>query len=169
MNSHNLILSQLMQHKKWVDMSLYALLQTPAYKNNVDLSNKALYWLNHIHIVDQIFKSHMQGELCYFTSTVSSTFPPLQELHQAAEELDQWLIEYACTLDEDSANEMINFTFTDGDKGCMSRTQMLMHLSSHGLYHIGVTAQELANQGLPIPQLLFTSFLSKTTKPTTKP
>lgn len=160
MNTYNSILAQLMTHKKWVDMSLYEILYTSVYQDRPDLVKKTLYWLNHIHIVDQIFKSHMLGEPSYFSSTESNSFAPLPELHKAVETLDQWLIDYAQTLNEEAANEVVNFIFTDGDNGSMSRMQMLMHLSSHGLYHIGVTTQELANQDLPVPPLLFTTYLT---------
>ncbi|WP_141619434.1 DinB family protein [Myxococcus sp. AB036A] len=161
MNPNTSTLVQLMVHKKWMDMGLYEALQSPVYADKPDAVEHALYWLNHIHIVDQIFKSHMLGEPHGFTSTESSSFPPLPQLRRAAEALDEWLIRYARDLDDTAAAEEIDFVFTDGDKGRMSRTQMLMHLASHGLYHLGVTTHELSRQGLPTPPLLLTTYLGQ--------
>lgn len=164
MNFHNFPLVQLMVHKKWMDMGLYDVLQSPAYAGTPDAIHQALYWLNHIYIVDQIFRSHMLGQPHSFTSTESRSFPPLAELRREAEALDDWLIQYAQELDETAAGETIEFVFTDGDRGCMSRLQMLMHLASHGLYHISVTTQELTLRGLPTPPLLLTTFLNQEAK-----
>jgi len=161
MNLSSSILVQLMAHKKWMDMGLYEVLQSPAYADRPDAVQQALYWMNHIHIVDQIFRSHMLGKPHGFTSTESNFFPPLLQLREATEGLDDWLIQYAQELDDVAAGEEIDFFFTDGDKGRMSRAQMLMHLASHGLYHISVTTHELSNQGLPTPPLLLTTCLGQ--------
>ncbi|MEB2704021.1 DinB family protein [Citrobacter koseri] len=163
MNLHTSPIVQLMAHKKWMDIGLYDALQSPAYASKPDAIQQALYWLNHIHIVDQIFRSHMLGQPHSFTSTESSSFPPLTELRREAEALDDWLFQYAQELDA-AAGEIINFVFTDGDHGCMSRSQMLMHLASHGLYHISVTTHELILQGLPTPPLLLTTCLNNEAK-----
>lgn len=161
MNPNTSALVQLMAHKKWMDMGLYEALQSPVYDDRPDAVKQALYWLNHIHIVDQIFQAHMLGKPSSFASTESSTFPPVPELRNSAEALDEWLIQYAGSLDEAAAAEEIDFVFTDGDQGRMSRSQMLIHLASHGLYHISVAAQELSSQGLPTPPLLLTTYLSQ--------
>ncbi|MDY0071630.1 MAG: DinB family protein [Thauera sp.] len=161
MNPNTSALVQLMAHKKWLDMGLYEVLDSPAYGDKPDVVQQALYWLNHIHIVDQIFQAHLLGAPHGFTSTESSSFPPLPELRRSAEALDEWLIQYAAGLDGPAAAEEIDFVFTDGATGRMSRAQMLMHLASHGLYHLGVTTAELSSQRLPTPPLLLTTFLKQ--------
>ena len=161
MNVHSSLLVQLMTHKKWMEMGLYEVLQSPAYAGKPDAVQQALYWMNHIHIVDQIFRSHMLGKPHDFASTESNSFPALLQLREATEGLDDWLIQYAQELDDIAAGEEIDFVFTDGDKGRMSRAQMLMHLASHGLYHISVTTHELSSQGLPTPPLLLTTCLGQ--------
>ncbi|MFC5430705.1 DinB family protein [Paraburkholderia denitrificans] len=161
MNTNTSALVPLMAYKKWMDTGLYESLQSPDYADRPDAVQQALYWLNHIHIVDQIFQSHMLGEPHGFTSTESSSFAPLPQLRSAAEALDEWLIQYAQQLDDAAAAEEIDFVFTDGDKGRMTRTQMLMHLVSHALYHLSVTTHELSRQGLPTPPLLLTTCLGQ--------
>ncbi|WP_341666799.1 DinB family protein [Alcaligenes sp. SDU_A2] len=154
-------LVQLMAHKQWMDKGMYTALQAPEYAERPEMVERALYWLNHNYIVDQIFKGHLLGQPCAFTSTVSTTFPPLQELCALSEALNEWLVDYAGQLDDISAKEEIEFVYTDGDRGLMTRAQMLMHLSSHGLCHISVTAQALSSQGLPVPPLLFSTYLNQ--------
>lgn len=161
MNFDTAQLAQLMAHKKWMDMGLYEALRSPAYSGKPDALQQALYWLNHIYIVDQIFRSHMLGKLHGFTSTESGSFPSMAELHGKAEALDDWFIQYAQELDKATAHQAIDFVFTDGGKGRMTRAQMLMHLASHGLYHISVTTHELSRQGLPTPPLLLTTCLGQ--------
>lgn len=155
------VLSQLMEYKLWLDMGLYQTLDSPSYAARPDALKQGLYWLNHIHTVDQIFKCHLIGVPHGFTSTVSDTFPSLPELRKSAETLDQWLIDYANQLDSTAAAQRIDFIFTDGDQGCMSRAEMLLHLATHGLCHIISTNQLLAQDGLPVPPVLLTSRLSK--------
>ena len=45
--------------------------------------------------------------------------------------------------------EVIEFTFTDGDAGRMSREEMLLHVVSHGAYHRGNIGQVLRRSRLP--------------------
>ena len=167
MNLNTAALVQLMAHKKWMDMGLYDALESSVYGDKPDAVQQALYWLNHIHIVDQIFQAHMLGQPHSFTSTESSTFAPLPELRRSAVELDGWLMAYAQGMSDAAAAEEIDFVFTDGDPGRMSRAQMLMHLASHGLYHLGVTTQALASEGLPTPPLLLTTYLNQARKEVT--
>ena len=98
MNVHSSLLVQLMTHKKWMEMGLYEVLQSPAYAGKPDAVQQALYWMNHIHIVDQIFRSHMLGKPHDFASTESNSFPALLQLREATEGLDDWLIQYAQEL-----------------------------------------------------------------------
>ncbi|WP_175444001.1 DinB family protein [Nitrosospira sp. Nsp13] len=91
-------------------------------------------WLNHIHIADQIFKSHLIRQLHGLSSTESDSFPLLLQLQESAKALDEWLIDYAKQLDNELAPERIDFVFTDGDKGCMSRAEMLIPFLTHGHY-----------------------------------
>lgn len=82
-----------------------------------------------------------------------------------ARRLDEWLIDYAEQLDDEAAAERIDFVFTDGDQGCMSRAEMLMHLVTHSLCHISVTGDMFSREGLPISPVLLTTQIGEMQTP----
>lgn len=161
MSQHANHLCQLLEHKKWMDAGLYKWIADGDYQARPELVRKALYWLNHIYLVDQIFQAHLIGRPHSIRTTVSDDFPPLAELSAAALALDQWLIEFAADLSEKDAGERIIFKFTDGDYGCMTRAEMLMHLVLHGQHHHSVTGHELTQAQMTVPPLLLSSRLTQ--------
>jgi hypothetical protein len=50
---------------------------------------------------------------------------------------DRWYLEYVPRLSADELAEPIEFAFTDGAQGRMSREEMLAHVITHGGYHRG--------------------------------
>jgi uncharacterized damage-inducible protein DinB len=58
----------------------------------------------------------------------------------------------------ENLSESIDFTFTDGALGRMSRQEMLAHLVLHGDYHRGAISQIMTQLHLPTPKP-FTGFL----------
>lgn len=150
-------LVNLMKHKSWVESEFYAVLGAVPGRNQAGLVKEVGYYLNHIHIVDQIFKAHLTGQRHGFSSTVSDVVPPLEQLSAASAEMNQWLIDYAGTLDSTSESQPIQFTFTDGDAGCLTRGEMLIHLSTHAMYHLSVMTQPFVREGLKPPRVLYTT------------
>ncbi|WP_423234932.1 DinB family protein [Amphibiibacter pelophylacis] len=51
------------------------------------------------------------------------------------------------------------FTFTDGERGSMTREEMLLHIITHGSYHRGNVGQMLKSIGMNPPRDLYTRFL----------
>jgi uncharacterized damage-inducible protein DinB len=49
--------------------------------------------------------------------------------------------------------------FTDGDRGCMSRREMLTHVAIHGAYHRGEVGRLLKQMPAPVPWDTFAVFL----------
>ena len=73
--------------------------------------------------------------------------------------LDAGLMHFSETANEQTLAEQIDFLFTDGDAGRMSRQEMLMHLITHGAYHRGQVGQLLKTAGMAPPRDLLTRFL----------
>jgi uncharacterized damage-inducible protein DinB len=70
-------------------------------------------------------------------------------------------VDYVSTLDGDQLAEQIDFAFTDGAPGRMSREEMLMHVITHGVGHRGqVSALMLLNSLTPANDG-FTTYLHK--------
>lgn len=62
-------------------------------------------------------------------------------------------------LDVVSLSETIAFTFTDGDAGRMSREEMLLHVITHGGYHLGNVGQVLKSISVAPPRDSYTKYL----------
>ncbi|PLD61622.1 DinB family protein [Klebsiella quasipneumoniae] len=154
------LLVTLMELKKFQEMAFYDLLLSAECDAVPEVLCSVSYWLNHIHIVDKIFRAHLGGEVHGFTSTVSDDIPELQLLRQEAANSNDWLIAYAGSLDADTASERIQFTFTDGAPGDMTREEILLHLLTHASYHLSTCSPSLEKNGLTIPPMLLTTMLS---------
>ena len=55
--------------------------------------------------------------------------------------------------------QTVAFTFTDGDRGAMTREEILLHVITHGGYHRGNVGQLLKAIGMAPPRELYTRFL----------
>jgi uncharacterized damage-inducible protein DinB len=76
--------------------------------------------------------------------------PTLKDLSGAIRKSDREYIEYVAMLDCDQLAENIDFAFTDGASGRMSREEMLMHVITHGVGHRGqISAVMLLNFAQP--------------------
>lgn len=154
------LLVTLMELKKYQEIALYDLLLSQKCHSLPEIVHAGSYWLNHIHIVDKIFRAHLCGEAHGFESTVSDDIPDLQLLRQAAVNSNDWLITYAGTMNTDSATERVQFTFTDGKPGNMTREEILLHLLTHASYHLSTCGPSLEKNGLSLPPMLLTTMLS---------
>jgi uncharacterized damage-inducible protein DinB len=121
----------------------------------------AITVLNHTYVVDQIFAANLTGTEHGYTSANSSHLPVLEELSEAIKTSDQWYIDYVSRLNETQLAESIDFTFTDGAPGRMSREEMLMHLTIHGEGHRGQIGLIMMENSIMPPGDGFTSFLHK--------
>jgi uncharacterized damage-inducible protein DinB/putative sterol carrier protein len=122
----------------------------------------AIRVLNHTYAVDWIFAANLRRAEHGYTSPNPSQAPSLEELSAAIKTSDQWYIDYVSRLDETQLAERIDFTFTDGLPGRMSREEMLMHVTVHGEYHRGQISLIMMENSITPPADGFTSYLHKT-------
>ncbi len=123
----------------------------------------AIRVLSHTYVVDRIFAAHLTGAEHGYPSANTIEAPSLEELSEAIKTSDQWYIDYVSRLDEPQLAERIDFTFTDGAPGRMSREEMLMHVTIHGGSHRGqVGWMMMENSITPPADDRFTSYLHKT-------
>jgi uncharacterized damage-inducible protein DinB len=121
----------------------------------------AIRVLNHTYAVDRIFAANLTRAEHGYTSPNPNYAPSLEELSEAIKTSDQWYIDYLSRLDEAHLAEWIDFTFTDGLPGRMSREEMLMHVTVHGEYHRGQISLIMMQNSIAPPSDGFTSFLHK--------
>jgi uncharacterized damage-inducible protein DinB/putative sterol carrier protein len=121
----------------------------------------AIRVLNHTYAVDRIFAANLQLAEHGYTSPNPSHAPSPEELSAAIKTSDQWYIDYVSCLAETQLAERIDFTFTDGLPGRMSREEMLMHVIIHGAGHRGQISLLMMQNSITPPADGFTSFLHK--------
>ena len=121
----------------------------------------ALRVLGHTYAVDQIFAANLRRVEHGYTSPNPRQAQALEELSAAIKTSDRWYIDYVSRLDEARLAERIDFTFTDGLPGRMSREEMLMHVTVHGEYHRGQISLIMMENSITPPGDGFTSYLHK--------
>jgi len=74
---------------------------------------------------------------------------------------DREYVDYVSTLDCHQLAEQIDFSFTDGAPGRMSREEMLMHVITHGVGHRGQVSAVMLLNALTPANDGFTTYLHK--------
>ena len=150
-------LQHLFGFKAWAnDELLTALARLGPGSPVVGLALKAM---SHGYVVDRIFAAHLRRRPHAYTSANPGRMPTLEQLSADIRTCDREYLDYVAVLDRDQLAEPIEFTFTDGARGRMSREEMLMHVITHGVGHRGqVSAVLLLNAAAP-PQDGFTTYL----------
>ena len=155
--THSLI--SLYGKKRWIDAELVESLRGFDERGTIAAYRNAIRTLNHIFVVDQIFRAHLQGAAHDYTATNTKETPTLEALGAAVLESDDWYSKYVERIAVSDLNESVSFEFTDGDKGFMTREQILFHVLDHGTNHRGNIAQILKDANAVPPRDLFTKYL----------
>jgi uncharacterized damage-inducible protein DinB len=119
----------------------------------------AIRTMNHTWVVDQIFKAHLTGTGHGYDAANTPQTPDLGELAAKIDETDAWFIDYATSLMPEQLQERIDFSFTDGKRGSMTREEILLHVITHGTYHRGAVGLILLRSGVTPPAETFTRYL----------
>ena len=153
------ILTSLFAQKAWANRELFDVVASVSPAEHAAPLHTAIRVLNHIYVVDRIFRAHLLGEQHGYTATNTPETPELGELHFAVTETDIWFEHYVSSIDEQTLGEKLVFQFTDGDSGTMTREEMLFHVLTHGAYHRGNVGQILKDISVTPPRDLLTKFL----------
>lgn len=70
-------------------------------------------------------------------------------------------MDYVATLSPQEEATPLLFRFVDGDRGQISREEMLLHLVTHGGYHRGAIGRILVQCGITPPRDTLTTFLHR--------
>jgi uncharacterized damage-inducible protein DinB len=151
----------LFKYKAWANDKILTTMKLVDEKAHPAESRIAIRILNHTYVVDRIFAANLQRLEHAYKATNTADTPTLEELELAVKKSDQWFLEYVSMLEPSALGESIDFTFTDGALGRMSREEMLAHLLMHGDYHRGAISFILGQLDLSTPKP-FTGFLHMT-------
>jgi uncharacterized damage-inducible protein DinB len=129
--------SQLVCYKQWADRGLYDVVGQNL--NRLDTQDAAILLriLDHIHVVDMIFRHHLQGLPHTFKAPRSEVMPEFQVLASSAKEVDHWYASYVANLPENDFDQPVDFVFTNGSAARMRRGEIILHVCLHGTYHRG--------------------------------
>ena len=93
--------------------------------------------MNHIFVIGDIFRGHLEGRDHGYAGRNSKTSPPFAEVSENLKGLDRHYIDYAAGLSDDDLHETVRFTYIGGGDGEMTRMEILLHLVNHASFHRG--------------------------------
>ncbi|TAN04933.1 MAG: DUF664 domain-containing protein [Rhodanobacteraceae bacterium] len=148
-------LATLMRYKAWADTRLYAALAsvppdtlakpTPVFAGSI------LRTLNHVCLIDVVWKSHLLGVPHGFVTRNPEASRGLAELRQAQAATDAWYVRQAEHLTPPQADETVHFAFIGGGTGAMTRGEIMLHVVNHTTYHRGHISAMLYLAGVQSP------------------
>jgi len=153
------LLQSMFRHKAWANAELFAELAKVDPVAHAAERHAAIRTLNHIFVVDRIFAAHLCGQAHVYAATNTAETPPLEALRDEVAASDRWYVDHIGTLTPQALAEAVDFVFTDGQPGRMSREEMLAHVATHGSYHRGAVGRIMAQVAVPPPRDIFTVFL----------
>ncbi|MDH0289887.1 DinB family protein [Pseudomonas sp. GD04087] len=122
----------------------------------------ALQQLNHMAIVEELFRARLNGEADPHPATNTATLPGYDELRERLLSSTQWYVEQLAALTPAQGREVIRFRFTDGRSGSLTREEMFFHILNHATYHRGSIARALDQAGVAHPADTYTVFVHAT-------
>lgn len=144
-------LKEVLAYHAWANAELLDKLEELKRVASTDHFSAALRIASHSHVVARIFASHLTGARHDFAADNVDPLPSLEKLREDMTTMDGWYARYVDAISETELAEQIAFTFTDGDRGRMSRYEMLMHVILHAGYHRGEIGQLLRRWNVSPP------------------
>ena len=106
---------------------------------------------NHILVVADIFRAHLEGGAHGYTARNTETAPPFEALRAKLEAMDRYYVALAAHLSQEELDDVIRLTNVGGGEGAMTRLEILLHLVNHATYHRGVISDMLYQLPGPAP------------------
>jgi len=158
----NASLCALFRYKAWANQELLAALAAFDAARHPARFQAMLDILGHANVVDRIFRNHLSGTVVELIDSPDPERPPtLPELRAVVEATDAWYVGFVSDVDDLRLREPVPFTFTDGNKGTMTREEMLLHVATHAAYHRGSIGQMMEDLGGESPPDSLTKFLHR--------
>jgi uncharacterized damage-inducible protein DinB len=149
----------LMRYKRWADADLLKVALALPTSFPAKEAGYVTAIIRHYHTVDCIFRAHLLGIPHDYTSPNPAEPATLAELQQRVSEIDAWYVDYASTLDERSLGEVLNVKFTDGQEQTLTRSDILLHVSTHGAGHRAQVSLFMKLCGVEPPPDRITNYL----------
>jgi uncharacterized damage-inducible protein DinB len=149
----------LMHQKRWATNGLNAVVAENLDRLAADDRLLIRRLLDHIQTVDEIFSHNLEAQPHGHAAPRSDELPSFDALASKARAMADWYADYADALRPEEVDEVIAFSFSNGEPARMTRGEMLLHIATHGAGHRGQAALLLQKNGIqPWPDRI-TDFL----------
>ena len=148
-----------LQYKAWADartLAAVAQIDPTTRQPHFDFVRQQL---NHMVRVEELFRARLLDEPPPHDSTNAPELPALEALSARLTASNEWLQAYAASLPPEQWQTCVRFVFVDGQRGQMSREEIVYHLINHGTYHRGAIGHALDLAGAPRPADTYTVFV----------
>lgn len=156
-------LRMLTRYKAWANTitfrTILALPEAELVRPRPTRFGNIVHTLNHVHVIDDIFRAHLEGRRHNYTARNTDRPPPVAALWEQVRALDRWYIAYAAGLKAAALGETVRFEFVDGGAGAMTREAIILHVVNHGSYHRGFVGDMLYQVSMAFPANDLTVFL----------
>jgi len=134
----------LTRYNAWANRLIFeavaALPGDEATRPRASLFKNMVHTLNHNYVIDRIWQAHLEGRDHGYTARNTPDHPALAELWRLQREIDDWYIAWSDRLSDAALEERIHFTLIGGNRGVMTRGEILLHVVNHTTYHRGFVA-----------------------------
>lgn len=155
----------LAHYKSWADEVIFdgvdALPPGEAQKERRTLFKTMIGTLNHIYVVDLIWRAHLEQREHGFSARNIVVYPELAELRKAQQAMNEWLVAWSAAQSDAALDEEVQFTFVSGKKASMSRGEIFLHLVTHAAYHRGWVSEMFFDVPARPPQSDLSVFLTE--------
>ena len=132
------------RYNAWADKVMFdAVAELPPgedVKPRTSLFKNIVHTLNHNYIVDEIWRGHLEGRDHGYTARNTADTPALAALWTQQHAAHQWYTQWADAATDDSVNERVEYELIGGNKGVMTRGEIMLHVVTHHSYHRGFAA-----------------------------
>lgn len=153
------MLVTLLKFKRWIDAETLKAIKSISESAYAEKRHLMLRLMNHIHVVDMIFRANMSGQQHGYTALNTPETPSVEELEVRMDDSTNWYTQRISSMSAVDLEETIKFRFVDGGEGEMTAIDMLNHILFHGTYHRGAVGWLISECGGVPPKDVLTVFL----------
>ena len=134
----------LTRYNAWANQQIFdavaGLPEGEATKGRASLFRNMVHTLNHNYVIDLIWQAHLEGREHGLTARNTPEHPPLGDLWREQQRIDAWYVRWSDAATETELHEEMQFTLIGGNRGAMTRGDILLHVVNHTTYHRGFVA-----------------------------
>ena len=147
----------LTRYNHWANKVMFdavaALPEGEATKERKSLFKNMVHTLNHNYVIGLIWQAHLEGRDHGMTARNTPDYPPLSALWDKQQAIDDWYVRWSDTLTEETLDSPVSYTLIGGNKGVMTRREILFHVVNHSSYHRGFVADLFFQVPARAPQM----------------